>query len=244
MVTTRSLPSILQSCWRMVEESCTSLFNEMPQPTYEDSPLLNQSANQTPPLPDELPETTLNGMLRVANNVISRVDESNVLNEGLMNRPRNMASPIFRRWIIFALAAIALVFAIWRLTTNGPGLHRNMPSREMKSALALSAENDMQASELGLSASILAREFCTELTDSSDPAVWFRQLSGNASSGKSIVQNTSLQKRLRPVVDIAVNPRNVKFSLRRFEELGRTVIELRALHKQGQLVTAEPVVSG
>lgn len=155
-----------------------------------------------------------------------------------------MRLPVYRRSLLFALATVALIVAIWRLTANGRGLHRNMPARQMKSALALSADQDMQASELGLSASILAREFCTELTDSSDPAVWFRQLSGNASSGKSIVLDGALQKRLRPVVDIAVNPRNVKFSARRFEEIGRTIIELRSLHGEGRLVQPEAAATG
>jgi hypothetical protein len=204
------------------------------QDSYRDSPLMN-SPPINPSLPDNLPEPELQTMLRVANSVIKNVEESNVLNEALANRPRNVKEPYYKRSLLFTLALLAMAFVMWKLSANGSTLHPAMPNRAMQSAHALSAERKIESSEFGLSASMLARELCKDLTDSTDPAEWQRMLSGNAVTGTSLIRKKSLQKRMGTILNLALNTRTVHLSQRRFEQIGRTIVDLRQLHQNGQL---------
>ena len=204
-------------------------------PSYQNSPALN--ANSPPPqLPENLPEPELQTMLRIANSVIRNVEESNVINEALANRPRNLAPPYFKRGLLFALAVAVLLFVFWKLTSAAPTSHRTMPRREMKTAHALTTDRKVQSAEFGLAASMLARELCRELTDSQDTADWQRMLGGNAVSGASPIMKNAHRKRLAIVLNLAVNTRTVHISRRRFLSIGHTIQELRQLHQQNILL--------
>ena len=204
--------------------------------SYQESPHVNSSM---PPIPEDipLPEPEAKTMLRIANSVIKRVEESNVFNEALANRPRNMPEPYFRRAVLFAFAVAALLFAVWVLISSGSAKRKPMPTRAMQSAHDLTSGQKVRAAEFGLSASLLAREFCRDVTGSATPAEWLRRLSTNAATGKSTIKSKDTQRELSTVLDLAVNTRTVHISRSRFEEIGRIIQKLKQLHHDEQLLT-------
>ena len=213
--------------------------------SYEDSPLLKNppAPASLPELPENMPEPELETMLRVANSVIRNVEQSNVMNEVLANRPRNARAPYYWRIMLFVLAIVALAFVIWRISATGFTPQQPMPNRAMKTAQDLSSGGRIKSAEFGYAASLLARELCRELTGLEDPTDWRRVLSANAATGTLIAQEMSTQNQLSVVLDLAVNTRTVHISRRRFESIGQTIDQLRQLHRQGELLSpSAPVI--
>lgn len=205
--------------------------------SYTNSPLMNNPPPELPDnLPDNLPEPEIATLLRIANSVIANVEESNLFNETLADRPRNMPAPYYRRSILFAIAVLVLIFLIWKLSASAATTHPPMPVRDMKSAHELSSGAKSEKAEFGLAASMLARELCRELTGASDPDVWRRELAANAANGKDVVSPKSAQNDLQQVLDLAVNTRTVHISRRRFEAVGRQIQDLRQRFREGALL--------
>jgi hypothetical protein len=206
--------------------------------SYEDSPLLKNppAPASLPELPENMPEPELETMLRVANSVIRNVEQSNVLNEVLANRPRNARAPYYWRIILFVLAIMALAFVIWRISATGFTPQQPMPNRAMKTAQDLSSGRKIKSAEFGFASSLLARELCRELTGLEDPAGWRRVLSADPTTETLIAQEMSTRNQLSVVLDLAVNTRTVHISRRRFESIGQTIDQLRLLHRQGELL--------
>jgi hypothetical protein len=199
--------------------------------SYQTSPALN--SDQPPPeLPEELPEPDMQTLLKLANSVVQNVQESNVLNEALANRPRDMRPPYFRRAVLFVLMALALAFIIWKATAAGPQAQPAMPERQMQTAHALASGRRVKAQEFGLAASLLSRELCRELTGSPNTADWQRQLSSNRDDEQSRLPSKSQQKQLATVLELALNTRTVHISRRRFQAIGRSIQQLRQWHRQ------------
>jgi hypothetical protein len=209
-----------------------------PLGSYEDSPLLNNppAPSSLPELPENMPEPELETMFRVANSVIRNVEQSNVINEVLANRPRNARAPYYWRIFLFVLAILALAFVIWRISATGLTPQQPMPNRAMKTAQELSSGRKIKSAEFGLASSLLARELCRELTGLEDPAGWRRVLSANAATGALVAQEMSTQNQLSVVLELAVNTGTVHISRRRFESIGQTIDQLRQLNRQGELL--------
>ncbi|MEZ6130917.1 MAG: hypothetical protein R3C59_19785 [Planctomycetaceae bacterium] len=204
--------------------------------SYQNSPMLNQSA-APPKLPEKLPEPDASTLLTMANSVIRNMQESNVLNEALANRPRNVRPSRYRRGLLFALVAAALAFVIWRISANGPLVHRPMPQRDMKTAHALTTDRKVKAAEFGLAASLLSRELCRELTGSHDSSDWQRLLAGNETPAAFSVRKKSQQKQLAAVLELALNSRTVHISRRRFQSIGRSIQQLRQQYREHQPIS-------
>lgn len=199
--------------------------------SYQTSPNLN-SEQPPPELPEELPEPDMQTMLKLANSVVQNVQESNVLNEALANRPRNVRPPYFRRGILFALLALALAFVIWKATAAGPQVQPAMPQRQMQTAHQLASGRKIQAQEFGLAASLLSRELCRELTGSHHAADWQRMLGHNTAADQAPFASKSQHKQLATVLELALNTRTVHISRRRFQSIGRSIQQLRQSHRQ------------
>lgn len=212
------------------------LIDGRPAGSYRENPVMN-SAVPPPDLPDNLPVPELDAAswLRIANSIVKRVEQSNVFNEILANQPRNVRPPYFRRGILFALAAALILFAIWRLASSGGNTHRPMPVRPMKSAFDLASASKMKSAEFGLSASLLARELCREITGEDSPSQWLRALSVNSVSRQAIT-HPEAEGRMKTVLELAVNTRTVHISRRRFEQIGRSIQQLRQMHREGRLL--------
>lgn len=212
------------------------LIEGRPVNSYRNEPQMQQAL---PPseLPENLPlpETDPATMLRIANSIVQNVEQSNLFNEILANQPRNVRLPIYRRGILFAIAAAVALFALWRLMSTGPNSHRPMPIRTMMSAFDLSSNDKVKSAEFGLSASLLARELCREVTGEDSTASWLRQLSPNAANGQCATR-PEYHEQMKTVLELAVNTRTVHISRRRFEQVGRKIQTLRQLHEEGRLL--------
>ncbi len=218
------------------------LVDGLPLGSYQDSPQINATnSNPPPPMPDNIPEPGLDTMLRVANSVVKNIEQSNVLNEALANRPRDMSTPHYRRAIMFTLAALALAFVIWKLSANGPTTSAPMPTRHMRTAYALVSDQKANATEFGISASMLARDLCRELTGTSDSRVWLSQLSPDNLQETANAEKSLRQNSLSTVLDLAVRTGTVHIPQKKFLSIGNTIQELRQLHRNQQLLKPSSV---
>lgn len=206
---------------------------------FLDSPTFQPQASTPPDIP--IPEMDLPTLLKFytsfANNVIQRSQQQNLTNELLARRPRNMPAATFRRWLVFALVVVIVLFAIWRFTATSYNFFHPIPKRKMKSALELSHEELTRHDELNRAASMLARDLCTELTGSTDSRVWVQQLSKQSLSTKVMGLASDERARLGQIVSLATNSRSVPVSRKRLEELGKMIYEFRRRHKDLTPVT-------
>ncbi len=210
--------------------------------SFRNSPMVD--SDNPPPLPESLPEPALETYVKVVNTVLKEVEDQNLPNQFMADRRHKIRSPYLRRHILLSLAIAVLMFVIWRMAAAHSATHPAMPIRSMKSAHDLATGHKVKSAEFGLSASILARELCRHLTESSDPTDWRRQLIGNAANGEGEVQfhdvsNVNAQRRkLVDVIELATNTRTVHMARKRFEALGHTIDQLRQLHAEGRLIVA------
>ncbi len=205
-------------------------------PSYQQSPALNP--NDVPPLPDDLPvpEADLQTYLQLGNSIIRHMEESNLANEVLANRPRNMSVAHYKRYIYLALITAAVLAFLWALFAATNAQHAPMPNREMKTAHALTADQRIESAEFGQAASMLARGLCRELTDSEDSAVWHQQLRHTLAVHPAVRAKKISQKQVAELLDLAVNTRTIHISRKRFEAVGENIQTLRNLHQQGALL--------
>lgn len=201
--------------------------------SYAQSPAVNPDAQlpENLPKPDGGPEA----MLRLANAVLKNVETSNVANEFLANRPRNLAAPYYKRWVLFALALLALLLVLWQLLSTSSLFRSAMPRRSMKTAHDLAADRKVESDEFGMAASMLSRDLCREITGSDDRAEWLKQLRGSVSSKEPLPFSKDVQKQLIVILDLAINTRTVHITRNRFESIGRSIHQLRHLHQQNLL---------
>ena len=210
------------------------LSDGVPLSSFRNSPQMN-AANNPPPLPGSFWDLDTETQLSLANSVIKNLEQSNLINQAMANRPKDMSPPHYRRALLFSLAALALAFMIWRLSSNGPTTSEPMPTRQMLTAHALISEQKANAAEFGISASMLARELCRELTDSSDSHVWMTQLSPDRLQQSATSEKSFLENKLSSVLDLAVRTGTLHIPQKKFLSIGNTIQELRQLHRNQQL---------
>lgn len=205
------------------------------------SGFLESPAFQPPPIELPNPKTDLATMLKymtaVTNKVIQTSQEKNVTNELLARQPRGMDPGKYRRILIFALATIVVLFAVWRFTSTNYNYFHALPERTMKSALELNHEELSKQEELSRAASMLARDLCRELTGSTDSRVWMQQLSKQSLSTRVMSLDASERARLGTIVDLATNNRTVPVSKKKLEELGGLIRDFRQQHRDLPVVT-------
>lgn len=210
-----------------------------PQPSYRASPLLqenNAPAPQTapppplPPLPQTPPKLTREQLLRLANTVIKNVEESNILNEVVINHPR---FPNARLYPLVILMGLAVIVATWLLTKLAhPAAIRPLSpeSREMQSAHEMAVDQLEESSRYGSAAQTLARELCVELTGSRQPTDWQRTLS-DSSEQPSTLTKPPHRHDLVTVIELASRRSAPHISSRRLQQLGGIIRRLRTLHR-------------
>ncbi len=210
--------------------------------SYRDSAFMADAENppQVPPLPEDLPEPELKKMLQLANSVISEVEDSNILNETLKNQPRRVHLPSYMRIVLLIIAICAAMILIWNLSRKSVVTPAPRSDRVMQTALSMTSRKSAVTSEFAAAAEVLAADLCRELTGSSLPSEWQKQLSdrssmeaGSDGSGESrIFWSRKERKGLAMVLEIAVNGRKSHFSRRRFRSIGRTIQSLRTRYRE------------
>lgn len=199
---------------------------------------VSQNVLDALPPPIEPPESfwdwPLPLMAKAANKMVNEVQSSNVLNEALADRPRNLSQPRYLRLLIFVVVAAALFLLLRRLMAGGRSQPVRSLVRTMKSAQTMQNERITKTAEYGHAACMLARELCGQVAGSSDPAEWVRRLKSNAVVGRETIHKR-YRGDLSDVVDMAVNTQKVHLSEQRFLDFGRSLSRLRQLHEEQKL---------
>jgi hypothetical protein len=183
-----------------------------------------------PPIPDEVPEPELETMLRVANAVIRNVEESNIVNETLMEQPRYVRQPLYMRVVLLLLFLAAVFWIIWKLMNQAAITTSPVPVRPMQTASRMRRMQNVEHREFGPALEILARDFCRDLTGSELASEWQKQLTGSGAKAVSQRLTRSQRKTLSDLLLLAVHGCRVHISRRRFQYLGRSIQELRTLY--------------
>jgi hypothetical protein len=112
----------------------------------------------------------------VINKVVAKVEDSDLLNEAVADRPRRILDPYYYRLLLIAAAILLLTYAIFRLskppvkpTPAAPTLAIGPP--------AIDQDDDFATAEQrGVAARFLARDLFFELTGSMDAGLWRAKL--------------------------------------------------------------------
>ena len=222
-----------------------------PLPSYRSSPLLqetrpapsqNMPPPPLPPLPQTPPKPTLETALRLANSVIQNVEESNILNEAIINHPRYPNARLYPLVVLLGLAAIT---AAWLLSKLGHTAAVRPPPpevRDMQTAQDIDKEGTDESQGYGAAAQRLARELCRELSAGCQLPPEWPHCSTAASMLPVWEAMTMPQRRdLATVVELAASRNAPHISSRRLQQLGGMIRKLRDRHRAALLAEATPV---
>lgn len=214
--------------------------NGIPLPGYrESSGMQPPEPKQTnPPVipPDiELPEPDFQTKLQLANTVIGEVQESNLVNEVLRDRPRHMRPLAYLRTVLLILLILATSFVLWRLMQNRLTLPALPRPRFLQSVFGVMSARQISNSEFGTAIVVLARDLCVELTGSRTETDWIRCLSERPASPTSTLSRTQ-RRELTDILGLALRGATIHLSRRRFIALGRAIRELRDQHRVSPIV--------
>ncbi len=180
--------------------------------------------NVEPPVPD------LETALKIANAVVDEVQESNLVNETLRDRPRNMRPIAWLRTIALVLFILITLFVLWRLTQNSSILPPIRHLRFMQSMYGVNSAQQLKSNEFGSAVEVLARDLCREITGSPFETHWLQLLSDGKAS-KLPPLSRSLRKGLTELLGIATRGCRIHISRRKFEKIGQTIQQLRTMHQ-------------
>ena len=226
-----------QRKWLTVYENGSTLPSYLQPPAQP--PAIPPSPSAVPPMPPNVdpPEPELATMLKIANKVIDEVQESNILNETLKDRPRNVRPVAWLRTMLLIALILFTAFVLWRMSQTRWNLIPNRHSRFLQSMYGVHSANQLQSSEFGPAAEVLSRDLCRELTGSDVETVWHKVLTdGKHPSVASLPR--SLRKSLTELVSIATRGCRIHISRRKFQSMGRAMQELRKRHRTKPLASA------
>ena len=200
-----------------------------PQPSEQAQDL------QIPPVP---PKPDLAQLLKLVNAVAKEVGDSNVLNETLQQRPRNVQPNRYFQALLVLIIAGLLLWAVWKLLVSGSLRPILLRHRTMRSAYELRAVGGDEVGDYRQSAGYLARELCWELTGSRSSADW-QKAAAQLLSAKRAGTDDDPSELIR-IIDIASRGRHERMSAVHFQQLGQTIAALRAKQLRAKQVPAQP----
>lgn len=211
-----------------------------PLPGYHESSVMQppepkEAALPTPPPNFEPPEPDFETKLRVANAVINEVQESNLVNEVLRDRPRRMSPHSYVRTVLLILLMLATLFVLWRLMQNRLNLPAVPRPRFLQSVFGVMSARQIANSEFGSAIVVLARDLCIELTGSRTETDWIRCLSESPAAPEKKLSRTQ-RSDLTEILGIALRGATIHLSRGRFQALGRAIKEIRDLHHASPIV--------
>ncbi|MFM9961811.1 MAG: DUF4350 domain-containing protein [Planctomycetaceae bacterium] len=223
------------------------LVDGQPLPSYRASPLLQRAAKPEPqksvpfsvPIQNAPPpKPTMESALRLANSVIQNVEESNILNEALINQPRPLNRRLYT-WIV--LVGLVAIMAAWLTLKMEHTAAVNPPSpsaRTMKTAMALLNGDDDQGRQYGEAAQLLARDFCQELSAGGPPSSDSWHCLDNPAIQPSLERMSASQRReLASLIELAASSEAPHISSRRLQQIGLVIHSLRNLHRDVRPIT-------
>jgi len=197
-------------------------------PPSPELPSLNQPPGQPQVDPAELVKRLpLDQMVRLANSVVARVEDSNLLNSAVIERPRNVREAYFRRGLLVLAAMTAMVLIVRALTNSNPPSAPVSRPRSMLSPSDLNANQRDTPPGRGSAARLLVHDLFRQLTSSSDPEDWKRRITARSlTSGLSRAPN-SIRETIPLLLSLAFSRRTPHLSRTHFVDVGRAVEHLR-----------------
>lgn len=211
-----------------------------PQPSYRSSPLLQENLSSSPqqqppppmpPYPQPPPKPTWEQLLRMANAVIQHVEESNILNEAVINHPRYPNARLYPLVVLMGLAVITAVGLLIKLAHTAAMQPPAPVPRGMQSAHAMETDERQESARYGSAAQVLARELCFELTGSRVVADWQKVLVDPSLLSSDELTQKPHRHDLVTVIELAASRSAPHISSRRLQQLGGIIRRLRALHQ-------------
>ncbi|MFK7735206.1 MAG: DUF4350 domain-containing protein [Pirellulaceae bacterium] len=187
----------------------------------------NNGIPPAPPMEGELPEPTWQRALRLANAVVSEVQESNIANETLKQRPRHLPARKYFQNLIYYSPILLVLALIWIAIRSGVFKSVFLQPRRMLAAFQLRDSTDGGKADYRSAAGLLAREFCFELTGSQQSRDWqnyWVRIEGD----KKTFHDPGDRKRLSVVIDVAGRGFARTLSRSEFEDFGSLLQGLRS----------------
>lgn len=198
--------------------------------------LVEEAINRQEELPDIPPEALADlpadELLEIGNAVVTSIEDSDVLNELAVDRPRSLQDRFYRRSILLALCAAAIATLLIRSWLTGqstlPWSRRRRPPEASDPPASLSRLQYDQAAQA------LSRDVCRMLTDSQDPADWQTQLGRDGSLWRQLSTRSESPQAtadtIAQILDWSEQPPSASMSRSEFERFGESIYRLKQLH--------------
>jgi hypothetical protein len=166
------------------------------------------------------PPSDLQTILRTANALLDKLQQSDLLNRTLRDRPRSVRPG---GWLRTMLLLVALIAGLWALLLL---LRRKLPrlpewkTRLMQSVYGVQTAQQIQSTEFGAAAEVLCRRFCVEVTGSPLESDWIRLRSNRPQTSAIAALPAPLKNSLEEIVSIAVQGSRISLPEDRFKQLG------------------------
>ncbi|MFN3191289.1 MAG: DUF4350 domain-containing protein [Aureliella sp.] len=181
-------------------------------------------SNPAPPIE---PEASWERALRLANIVASEVQDSNIVNETLMRRPRNPNTWRYYEALLVGLVIIVTALLIWIIARSGVIKNSFLEPRKMLAAFQLSTYANPRTMDYRTAAGLLAREFCFEITGSQSSQDW-QNFWIKAQDGEIGLKDPVDIKRLGTIIDVAGRGFVERVGKLDFEHFGWTIGDVRS----------------
>lgn len=194
--------------------------------------------NRKPPARLPAPQPDLQTLLQTANAVIDKVQDSNLLNETLRDRPRNMRPLAWLRTSLLILLILAGLWVLYQVFSRRAPSLPQWKSRLMQSLFGVYSSQQLSRNEFGPAAQILCRSLCAEMTGSEYETDWVQLKSRRNAPANSFGLPSGVSKSLDEIVSIAINGSQMYLPRRKFRRLGRTIRDLQFMHRKNQQARA------
>ncbi|MCA9127022.1 MAG: hypothetical protein KDB22_08050 [Planctomycetales bacterium] len=141
--------------------------------------------------PEQIPELEMEQMLQVANSVIAKAEDADLLNELLADRPRQIRTPYYQRGLLFALVAALLALFAYQFWGRSRKLLPTLEPAKIfapKSPQKARSSAAEQAQRRGEAIKIIAQQFLTAHFDTDSPEQWQQRISRNRTSSEEYAQ--------------------------------------------------------
>ncbi|MEY3173002.1 MAG: hypothetical protein RLZZ436_915, partial [Planctomycetota bacterium] len=198
---------------------------------------------QPPPIPPAAtpPPADLPTMLRTANALLDKLQQSDLLNRTLRDRPRSVRPG---SWLRTMLLLVCIIAGLWILLLL---VRRRLPSlpewksRLLQSVYGVQTARQIQQEEFGAAAEVLCRRFCVEVTGSPLETDWLRLRAARQQTPALATLPAPLKSGLEDIVGIAIHGSRISLPEKRFRQLGTQLRDLLLLHRRSPLVPAAAV---
>ncbi|MCH2203483.1 MAG: hypothetical protein MK102_16070 [Fuerstiella sp.] len=178
----------------------------------------------------DLPAETL---LDIGNTLATRIDDSDILNQLMADRPRYLADRFYRRSILFTICAAGVTIFLMRSYLAGPvplpWLRQRRRPDPPETPVVMSVTNYGQATRA------LARDTCRYLTGSREPKDWLSRLQKDGDLWRTLYARSSAPHAtthtMGQLLSFGTEKENTGLSQQQFERFGKSIHQLRQLHQ-------------